>query len=201
MSILMEIENLLSSLSGVIEVKRITKSAYDKITEIESLFENSAILPVKNFGTKLAFKRDFAYVILKNEGFRGPLEPTLYLVEEVINNNDGRFIINIENKKYRIIGEEILDRDISYEEKISAIEDSFVFFPDRRTDKEIPSYFILPPTSFPELEKKKHLFGIEDIIAASPSIASDEFLKTAYGFPKSNTYATLLVGFNSSEKN
>ena len=198
MPVLSEIEKLLHTLPGVLALKRVEEPNRLKILEIESLSESQGLVPIKNFGVRLALEREFSYVILKNELFREPEKPTLLLVEEVAGIDDDKFIISIDRQNYKIIGEEVIDKSTPYVEEIRPIENSFVLFPNRRSSKNIPAYFILPPTSFPELEKEKTALSIGDVISGSPSAATDKYLRTEFKFPHLSSYATLLLGFDSA---
>ena len=53
---------------------------------------------------------------------------------------------------------------------------------------------MLPPIHFPELEREADRLGVARIISISPSLAADTFLRESFGFPLTNTLATLLVG-------
>lgn len=198
MAALPQIEKLLHGLPGVLALKRVEEPNRLKILEIESLSESQGLVPIKNFGVRLALKREFIYVILKNELFREPDKPTLLLVEEVAGIDDDKLIISIDQKKYKIIGEEVIAGSTPYVEEIRPIENSFVLFPNRRSSKNTPAYFILPPTAFPELEQEKTALSIGDVVSGSPSAATDKYLRTEFEFPHLSSYATLLLGFDSA---
>ena len=194
---MLKIEPFLESLGGVLEVKSIPESHCSTINGLEGQYESSGIMPVKNEGMRHVLGRDKAYAILKDASFREPPHPTVYLVEEAGNAYDDNpekeenFLV-IDQKRYRILGEEILGRNISPQDFSGAFE----YHLDRRTDPGTPSYFILPPVPFLELEDKKDALEIEDIISASPSTLSDDFIREVSGFSKNKDYATILVGFN-----
>ena len=79
-------------------------------------------------------------------------------------------------------GEEVLASRSPYTEKIIPLGDSFVIFPDRRSGNKIPSYFLVPPLGFPELEAISDRLGISGVLSISPSAQADDCLREACGF-------------------
>jgi hypothetical protein len=105
-------------------------------------------------------------------------------------------VINVAGKRYTVVGEEVTEDIDKYSEPVIPLERSFVMFPKRRSNPQAPCFFLLPPLPFPELEAVAGELGLREIISISPSIASDAYLREAFGFPSSNSLATLLVGFD-----
>jgi len=193
------IERILRGLEGVKDVRRLDGVARGRLLRVESEYEGSSVIPIRNIGVQSAAGRAETFVVLKDASFRPPPTPTVYMVEEL----DGAaheprepHELCIEGRRYRVIGEEIIgNRDFSAEEAVFLAE-TFAMFPERRTGRGVPCLFILPPLAFPELDERRCELGIADVVSNSPSIAADGYLREKYDFPRGNHLATLLVGFN-----
>lgn len=191
------VEQLLKNLPGIAAIRLIPKDILERLVALEGYYESAAFLPTSNPGIPLALKRDLSYAILKDRTFRAPPEPTVYLVEEMgPGKEQERRTLSVAGRRYRIIGEEVLESRKPYAEKTIYLAKSFVIFPDRRSNPKTPSYFLMPPLSFPELEERREDLGIANIISISPSAQGDRFLREACGFPPDTSLATLLVCFS-----
>ena len=73
-----------------------------------------------------------------------------------------------------------------------------MIFPERRSGPRVPCLFLLPPFSFPELERQRPRLGIRDIVSISPSLATDALLRESFQFPLTNELATILIGCNGA---
>ena len=192
------VQSLVSSLKGVINVVPLTAQDKDDILALEESYEHSQSIKLINSGVKNVLRRGSVLALLKDTGFRKPPAPTVLMVEEVeatdaVHDN----IAFLDGKWYRIVGEEIFNRNDSFQEEHIFISSGFVLFPERRKNREhIPSYFLMPSVAFPELEHKD--LDITDIISASPSSLSDDYLRDKYKLSKDNQLATILVGFNDA---
>ncbi|MBN2554186.1 MAG: hypothetical protein JXB06_15520 [Spirochaetales bacterium] len=190
---------LLSGLPGIVAVKRVGRETVGRIVELESRYEQGALVPLKNLGVRAALKRDVAVGVLKDGRFREPPAPTVCLVEELHTGDcPAEHRLSVEGKSYRIIGEEVLASRSPYSEKIISLGESFVIFPDRRSSNKTPSYFLIPPLGFPELEELRQQLGIAGVLSISPSAQADTCLREACGFPPDPSLATLLVAFDLS---
>ena len=188
---------VLSGLPGIVAVRPVQRGIVQQVVELESRYEQGALVPLKNLGVRVAQKRDVAIGVLKDGHFREPPEPTVYLVEEVQGRDDlPRHTIAVEGVRYRIVGEEVLASRSPYSEKIISLGDSFVIFPDRRSSNKIPSYFLVPPLGFPELEAIAERLGITGVLSISPSAQADTCLREACSFSPDPALATLLVAFD-----
>ena len=192
---------LLAGLPGVVAVESVRREVVKQIAELENRYEQGALIPLKNLGVRIALKREIAVALLKDKIFREPPEPTVCLVEEVQpeERNDRR-CITVEGAVYRVVGEEVLASRRPYGEKTISLGDSFVIFPDRRASGSIPSYFLVPPLGFPELEEVQDRLGIGGVLSISPSARADDCLREACGFSSDPSLATLLVAFNLVEQ-
>jgi hypothetical protein len=191
-----EIIRLLRSLDGIVEAEPLSSTDQRKILELEGVYEESTVLPLKNLGMEITARRDRVIVLLKDPNFRKPPAATVYLVEEEGENPADGHVLHIEHKQYRIIGEEILDLNRKYAEKNIFLGDSFVIYPERRGSESKPACFLVPPLPFPELDERQAYFRIRDIVSVSPSNLVDEYLRESFGFSKETIYATLLIGYN-----
>ncbi len=192
---------LLAGLPGMVAVVSVPREVVKQVVELENRYEQGVLIPLKNLGVRIALKREIAVALLKDKIFREPPEPTVYLVEEVPpeERNDRR-CITVEGDVYRIVGEEVLASRQPYNEKTISLGDSFVIFPDRRASGNTPSYFLVPPLGFPELEEVQDRLGIGGILSISPSARADDYLREACGFSSDPSLATLLVAFNLVEQ-
>lgn len=193
---LAKIISLVEGLDGIVAVKPLDRSNQDEILKIEGVYEQSTVLPLKNLGAEIAAGRDQALVLLKDARFRQPPAPTVYMVEETEDSRSGDHILHIDGRHYRVIGEEILNSGQKYYEKIMPLGNSFILFPERRSNGRTPAIFLVPPLPFQELEEQKGHFRIENIVSISPSIMVDSYLRETFGFPQERTLATLLVAYN-----
>jgi hypothetical protein len=191
------IEELLGRIPGTIAVARLGREERLKVVELEAVFERSSVLPIHNIGVRLLAERAACFVVLKDARFRAPRVPTVYLVEDddASSAPDGQTIV-VGGVRHRVVGEEVIRDRVPTGETTIPLEESFVIYPERRTGPGVPCTFILPPVAFPELEAEARRLGIVDILSISPSLASDNWIRTTFGFPPSNDLATLLVGCN-----
>jgi hypothetical protein len=184
-------------LPGIVASKQVQRETVEQVLELEKRYEKGALVPLKNLGVRIALKRDVAIAVLKDRHFREPPEPTVYLVEEDSGKSaPSEHRITVEGKTFRIVGEEVLSSRPPYAEKTISLGDSFVIFPDRRSGNRIPSYFLVPPLGFPELETISDRLGITGVLSISPSAQADDCLREACGFPTDPALATLLVAFD-----
>jgi hypothetical protein len=192
--------NLLAGLPGIVGVQRVGSKTIEQVVELESRYERGVVVPLKNLGVHVVLKRKVAAAVLKDRHFRGPPAPTVYLVEEAAQEQcPPGYCIEVEGTRYRVVGEEILPSSEPYREKTVPLGDSFVIFPDRRSSHKTPSYFLVPPLGFPELEAVEERLGIRGVVSISPSTQADSRLREVCGFPEDPSLATLLVAFDLVE--
>jgi hypothetical protein len=193
------IRRLLASLRGIVDAHPAGSELLDRVVEQEAQYEKGAFLPLKNLGVREVRGREVAFVLLKNGLFRGPPAPTVYLVEDA-GDQPSRAgeppLLEVGERRFRILGEEVLASRKPYREKTLFLADSFVLFPTRRAVPRAPSYFLMPPLGFPELEQRQEELGIRRVISISPSALCDLLLRESCAFRPDATLATLLVGFD-----
>ncbi len=211
--VLAAVERFLAGLPGIEGARGVSRDVLGRVAAEEGRYEKSAFLPLKNEGVRQVLERQAAVAVLKNRHFREPPAPTVYLVERIDGAElDGAApdpaldgvhpgdpvgqVLEADGARYRILGEEVLDSRRPYAEKTLFLADSFVLFPERRASSARPSFFLIPPLGFAELERRQGELGICRIISISPSSQSDLILREACGFPEDTSLATLLVGFD-----
>jgi hypothetical protein len=189
------IVELLRDLRGVIEAASVPPDLREAIGEMEARSERSSFIPIQSLGMGCVLARDEVFVILKDRSFRPPPRPTVYMVEEM----EGEWkpedhVLTVEERSYRILGEEVLNGKDFYPPDARRIGESFVFFPERRNNPKIPSYFLIPPIEFAELEERSEGLGITNIWSVSPSALTDQDIRTRLSYPQDDAYATILIG-------
>jgi hypothetical protein len=191
------VEKILESLRGVARVAAVSSECREGIGKTEARSEHGSFIPIYNLGIRSILEKDEVWVILKDGSFRPPPRPTVYLVEELQAGNapEGQRLA-FEGKTFRVLGEEILPHDKKVPANARRIGEGFVFFPDRRNDPKIPSYFLIPPIEFQELDQRREELHIKDVWSVSPSALTDQYIRTTYGFPQDEAHATILVGFD-----
>ena len=77
------------------------------------------------------------------------------------------------------------------------VSDGFVVFTDIRPSEGSTECFVMPPVSFPELNPGN---GCYDVVSCSPAPTSDVMIREWRGLPDDGRLASILVGYNLSEK-
>ncbi len=194
-----DIKTLLSELDGVITVSRIEKKDREKIIELENNYEKNGVIGLQNPGIRMVLKCNTVFAVLKDSSFRQPPGATVFMVEDHnIDDKGPENTLTVDNKKYRIIGEELIGKKTQNDEPTMFISDDFILYPGRRKGRaKKPAYFLIPPIEFPELEAVKDSFKIENIISVSPSTMADDYIRELCSFSLSEKLATILVGFDT----
>jgi hypothetical protein len=189
---------ILRAIPGVKSVVALDAVQKQNVVGLETLSEKSRSLPVRNLGVSLMAQREMCLVLLKTAVFRAPRAPSVYLVEERGDVAEGisDHLLVVAGKVYTIVGEELTKSLEEYSEPTLFLEGSFVIFPARRSGPAVPCFFLLPPLPFPELDAVREQLGICEVSSISPSLAADAYLREVFDFPLSNSFATLLVGFD-----
>ena len=132
---------------------------------------------VDNQGVKEAFKRDYIIGIIKDPRFRPPPEPTVIMMS-------GDQIAGVEVFPWTMPEYEKRD-DVIW------LSDGFVVMTDKITDQ--PAKFVMPPVSFPELNKSN---GCKDVVSCSPAPTTDLMMRKHMGLNDDGKLASVLIGFN-----
>lgn len=193
--VLKRVTGILRAIPGVADVAGLDNARKRKVIELEHRHETGLSLPVRNLGVSLMAARKACFVLLKTGEFRPPEGPSIYMVEEG-GPPEGDHSLTVAGKQYTVIGEEVAGGMEKCTEPVIPLEGSFIMFPQRRSGPRVPCFFLLPPLPFPELEKVSGELGLREIISISPSLASDAYLRETFGFSQSNSFATVLVGFD-----
>jgi len=192
-----EITDLLQNIKGVVKTSPIETGCREKIIRLEEDYEKSSVIGLQNIGIRLIMGCDTVIAILKNTGFRPPPDSTVFLVEEIQENDGKEYLLSVEEKDYRIIGEELINKKPPSDEDYMFISDDFVIYPDRRKNRSgNPAFFLIPPLGFAELEAVRDSLHISNIMSVSPSTMSDTYIREQYDFPPDTKLATILIGFN-----
>ncbi len=192
-----EITDLLQNIEGVLKTSRIKDRCREKIIELENDYEKNSVIGLQNIGIRLIMNCDSVFAILKNSSFRPPPDSTVFLVEEVKGDDGKEYLLSVEGRDYRIIGEELINKKPPEDEDYMYISDDFVIYPDRRKNRSgNPAFFLIPPLGFAELESVKDSLGIRNIMSVSPSTMSDNYIREHYSFPPDTKLATILIGFS-----
>jgi hypothetical protein len=182
-----QIEAVLRSTRGILDVKWLDQEARIKISEIEiDLSENglSGLGGYYNEGVKDVLSRKQICVVLNNNEFRHATEPSLFWVAGNI-----------------VIGEEVTDDALlqRYKDKntVKILRKRFVLHFDRmKKARGHRPVFIIRGLPFHEIEG---VDGIHDILSASPVGSLDIYFKERYGWDiHANDLGTILIGFNQS---
>lgn len=139
---------------------------------------------VVNEGFNEALKRDRVICIVKDPRFRPPPEPTVKL-----ECSDGQ-CLGVE--VFPDTQDQYLGRD-----GCLMVSDGFVVFTDIRPTEGSTECFVMPPVSFPELNPGN---GCYDVVSCSPAPTSDVMIREWRGLPDDGRLASILVGYNLSEK-
>ena len=197
-----EIKALLSRLNGVIAVSQIANKNRYRIIELENNYEKGGIIGLQNPGIRMVLQCDIVFAILKDTSFRQPPGPTVFMVEDHESSDvQTDHILKINNKKYCIIGEELIAKKPPEDEEYMFISDDFILYPERRKGRaKNPAYFLIPPIGFSELEMEKDKHKISNIISVSPSTMADDYIRELCTFSPREDYATILVGFDTEDQ-
>ncbi len=104
-----QILRLLGGLAGVQAARRLSPEQLRRVCELETRFESSSVIPVRNIGVRLLSARDACFLLLKDGTFRPPKVPTVYLVEESAREGSPHALC-VDGIWYTVVGEEIIDK-------------------------------------------------------------------------------------------
>jgi hypothetical protein len=183
--ILNAVKKRLKNIKGVVAVGLIPKNQSGKVLKLEETIEQNSppMFRVYNEGLREVLKREIVIAILHNEKLRHPPKPIIILT---VNGT--------------VIGEEVWERSGRLERlkedlNVIFLTRDFVIYKDKiRMVKDGKNLnFILPPNVFPELHDIR---GIKDIVSASPSALTDDYIKKMMRWKTKSGLGTVLIGFN-----
>ncbi|MFQ5761993.1 MAG: hypothetical protein ACE5PO_03065 [Candidatus Bathyarchaeia archaeon] len=175
----------LRAMEGIEDVRVMGEAARVKILELETIHAAgiaSTVAEWRNGGVEAVLKRRIVVAAAHNPQLRHPPGPTVLLTAD----------------------EAILGEEVWGEERIRALKQrpdvlflgkDFVLYADKVREKAgVKPSFVFPPNPFPELE---NVTGVRDVISASPSAASDNYIKRQAKWNMNDAnLGTVLIGFN-----
>jgi len=194
---LKEITDLLQNIEGVLTTSRIDDKSRKMIIELEEDYEKSSVIGLQNIGIPMIMQCTEVFAILKNSSFRPPPNSTVFLVEKLKEDDGKEYHLRVDNRDFRIIGEELINKKPTEDEDYMYISDDFVIYPERRCNRAgNPAFFLIPPLGFTELESVKDRLRIRNVMSVSPSTMSDSYIREQCSFSPDTKLATILIGFN-----
>jgi len=166
------------NMKGVVSAFYLDKEVLSQMKMEEEKVKAMGNISVINQGFSQALEKEHVIAIIKDPRFRPPPEPTVILV------SDKGEIMGLE--VFPFTAKEYLDR-----EDVVWLSDAFILFPNvKGKGKE---QFVMPPVSFPELNKDN---GCKDVISCSPAPTCDLLMRQYYKLKDDPKLASVLVGYN-----
>jgi len=175
---LKEVLKVMRGLDGVVEVFALGAETRKGLKDIESGVKATLDIEVRNTGLDECLRRKHVVGIIKDRTFRPPPGPTVLLMGD----------------NGAVLGEEILPGErkrFEGKEDIVFLSDDFVVYTDRKAAKQ--EYFLMPPISFPEIEKVP---GVKNVVSCSPTALGDVLVRTSHNLEDDSRLASVLVGFD-----
>ncbi len=175
-----EVVDFISGMEGSRHVFPLKAEAKENLIKVEESVKASFGINCCNNGVMDCLSRKNIIVIIKDSRFRPPPEPTVLLMAD-----EGMIIgmeIFPEQKKQYLEREDVL-----------FLSDEFVLFLDRKPKNR--EYFVMPPVSFPEVEKMP---GTKNVVSCSPSPPGDMYVRSLHGLPDDPKLASILVGYDDA---
>ncbi|HQM67545.1 MAG TPA: hypothetical protein PLY24_07165 [Methanomassiliicoccales archaeon] len=171
---------IIKGMPGTCMVFPLSEEVVKAIQRVEGGIKSQIGLDVVNEGLNQCLKRQHVICIIKDSRFRPPPEPTVLMM------GDTDMVIGTEV----LAGQHSLYKD---RENVCWLGDDFVVFTDKIPRSK--EYFLMPPVSFPELER---IPGAKNIVSCSPSPLGDLIIKNHYNIEDNPKLASILVGFDTS---
>jgi hypothetical protein len=175
-----EVVDFISRMEGSKHVFPLKVDAKENLIKIEENVKATFGINCCNNGVMDCLARKNIIVIIKDSRFRPPPEPTVLLMADegmII----GMEIFSEQKKQY-------LDR-----EDVVFLSDEFILFLDPKPKNR--EYFVMPPVSFPEVEKMP---GTKNVVSCSPSPPGDMYVRSLHGLPDDPKLASVLVGYDDA---
>ncbi|MDD1766967.1 MAG: hypothetical protein LUQ27_00170 [Methanomassiliicoccales archaeon] len=170
------------NLRGVVEVFPLGADTRKQLKDIERGVKATLDIEVRNTGLDECLGREDVVGIIKDKTFRPPPEPTVLLMGD----------------NGVVLGEEILTgQREKFEGKsdLLFLSDDFVVYTNRKGAKH--EYFLMPPISFPEIEKIR---GVKNVVSCSPTALGDVLVRTSHDLEDNPRLASVLIGFDVEGK-
>jgi hypothetical protein len=175
-----EVVDYVSKMEGSRHVFPLMAEAKETLIKIEESVKASFGINCCNKGVMQCLARQNIVVIIKDSRFRPPPEPTVLLVA------DEDMIIGMEIFPHQKA--QYLDR-----EDVIFLSEEFILFPNLRPKSR--ECFVMPPVSFPEVEKMP---GTKNVVSCSPSPPGDMYVRSLHGLPDDPKLASILLGYDDA---
>jgi hypothetical protein len=175
-----EVMDFISRMAGSRHVFPLKAETKGDLIRIEESVKATFGINCSNQGVMDCLARENIIVIIKDSRFRPPPEPTVLLMAD----------------EGMIIGKEIFPeqkKEYLEKENVVFLSDEFILFLDRKPKSK--EYFVMPPVSFPEVEKMP---GTKNVVSCSPSPPGDMFVRSLHGLPDDPKLASILVGYDDA---
>jgi hypothetical protein len=175
-----EVVDFISRMAGSRHVFPLKAEAKEELIRIEESVKATFGINCSNQGVMDCLARKNIIVIIKDSRFRPPPEPTVLLMAD----------------EDMIIGKEIFPeqkKEYLENENVVFLSDEFILFLDRKPKSK--EYFVMPPVSFPEVEKMP---DTKNVVSCSPSPPGDMFVRSLHGLPDDPKLASILVGYDDA---
>jgi len=178
-----EVIRLLQGMEGSVHVFKLDDVTRERVVEIESGIKAALGISCVNLGVQECLERENVIVVVKDSKFRPPPEPTVLLIADGGDLILGREIFPHERKEFEDTP------------NVLFLSQDFIVYTDRKPKtKEL---FVMPPVAFPEVAE---LPGVKNVVSCSPSPPSDMYVRAAHGLPDDPKLASILIGFDNSER-
>jgi len=180
-----EVEKVLRSIKGIVDVERLNNQGRAEILDLEQKAEQVLMMGLAktvNRGLRNAIDRDVTYAAIHDPDLRHPPGSTVIWVRED-----------------EIIGEEVWDKAIIEElkkrEDVLFIGEGFILYTDKiRRMQKTEMTVVFPGLPVPELQD---IDKIGDIVSATLSAPADLHIKRNLGWSTTDPkIGTILIGFN-----
>jgi len=180
-----EVEKVLRSMKGIVDVERLNNQGRAEILDLEQKAEQVLMMGLAktvNRGLRNAIDRDVTYAAIHDPDLRHPPGSTVIWVRED-----------------EVIGEEVWDKAIIEElkkrEDVLFIGEGFILYTDKiRRMQKTEMTVVFPGLPVPELQD---IDKIGDIVSATLSAPADLHIKRKLGWSTTDPkIGTILIGFN-----
>ncbi len=175
-----EVLEMLGNMEGTQHVFEMDARTKDKLIEIEDNIRGTLGIKCANKGVEECLKREHIVVVIKDNRFRPPPDPTVLLVDY-----DGQ-----------ILGMEIFPhqrKQFEGRDDILFLSQDFIVFAERKARRG--ECFMMPPVQFPEVEEMPKT---KNVVSCSPSPLGDMFVRATHGLEDDPKLASILIGYDDA---